>query len=594
VTPIAEFQARLAQRRAAAAREQKRFRTIGNARLGTGIVGVGLAFFVFGEVLISFWWLIIPLILFLILVVVHARVVESLERANRSVLFYEKGLERLENRWRGKGETGDRFRNPAHIYEEDLDIFGKSSLFELISTARTRAGEDALAGWLLAPAERAEAIARQQAIQELQPFVDLREELAVLGEAVRSNMDPEAVARWGEAPEVRFPTGAPSIALILGAAVAITFGLYMAELISRTPFLVALFIELGYAFFLGSRTLQVAAAVNSPSHDLALLGKLLARLENEPFRSPLLLRMQAQLKSSGLVASEEIGRLRRHVARMDWQRNMFFTPIAMAILWSAQVAMAIERWRKRSGPHIRSWIRGVGEFEALFALAGYSYEHPGNTFPELKQVDGGWFDAVGLCHPLLPESQSVPNDFRIGGDLRLVIVSGSNMSGKSTLLRSVGLNTALAWAGAPVCATRLVISPLKLGASIRVQDSLEDGKSRFYAEITRLREIVNLASGPSTVLFLIDELLSGTNSHDRRIGASAIVRTLIDRGAIGIITTHDLALAHIAEDVPGRALNVHFADTFEDGRLHFDYRLSPGVVERSNALDLMRSVGLEV
>ena len=588
MTPIAEFQARLAQRRAAAAREQKRFRTIGNARLGTGIVGVGLAFFVFGEVLISFWWLIIPLILFLILVVVHARVVESLERANRSVLFYEKGLERLENRWRGKGETGDRFRNPAHIYEEDLDIFGKSSLFELISTARTRAGEDALAGWLLAPAERAEAIARQQAIQELQPFVDLREELAVLGEAVRSNMDPEAVARWGEAPEVRFPTGAPSIALILGAAVAITFGLYMAEVISRTPFLVALFIELGYAFFLGSRTLQVAAAVNSPSHDLALLGKLLARLENEPFRSPLLLRMQAQLRSSGLVASEEIGRLRRHVARMDWQRNMFFTPIAMAILWSAQVAMAIERWRKRSGPHIRSWIAGVGEFEALF------YEHPGNTFPELKEVDGGWFDAVGLCHPLLPESQSVANDFRIGGDLRLVIVSGSNMSGKSTLLRSVGLNTALAWAGAPVCATRLVISPLKLGASIRVQDSLEDGKSRFYAEITRLREIVNLAAQPRTVLFLIDELLSGTNSHDRRIGASAIVRTLIDRGAIGMITTHDLALAHIAEDLPGRAANVHFADTFEDGRLHFDYRLSPGVVERSNALDLMRSVGLEV
>ena len=594
VTPIADYQARLAERQAAALREQKRFRTIGNARLLTGIVGVGLAFFVFGEVLISFWWLIIPLILFLILVVVHARVVESLERANRSVFFYERGLERLENRWRGKGETGDRFRNPAHIYGEDLDIFGKSSLFELISTARTRAGEDALARWLLAPAERPEALARQQAVQELQPYLDLREDLAVLGEAVRSTMDSEAVARWGEAPEVRFPKGAPIIALILGAAVAITFGLYMAEVISRTPFLVALFIELGYAFFLGSRTLQVAAAVNSPSRDLALLGKLLARLENESFRSPLLLRMQAQLKSSGLVASEEIGRLRKHVARMDWQRNMFFTPIAMAILWSAQVAMAIERWRKRSGPHIRSWIAGVGEFEALFALAGYSYEHPRNTFPELKEVDGGWFDAQGLCHPLLPESQSVPNDLQIGGDLRLIIVSGSNMSGKSTLLRSVGLNTALAWAGAPVCATRLVISPLRVGASIRVQDSLEDGKSRFYAEITRLREIVNLALGPGTVLFLIDELLSGTNSHDRRIGASAIVRTLIDRGAIGIITTHDLALAHIAEDVPGRALNVHFADTFEDGRLHFDYRLSPGVVERSNALDLMRSVGLEV
>jgi hypothetical protein len=594
VNPLAEYQRRLAERRTVATREQKLFRSIGNARLATGIIGVGMCFFVFGDVLISFWWLGIPLVLFFVLVVIHARVVERLERAKRAVLFYERGLERLENRWMGKGETGDRFRDPSHLYEDDLDIFGKGSLFELLSQARTRSGEDVLARWLLAPAGRDQAAARQEAVLELQPSLDLREELAVLGEAVRSTMDPDAVARWGEAPEVPFPKGAPVIALILAAAVVVTFGLYMAQVTTRTPFLVALLIELGYAFFLGSRTLRVSAAVSSPARDLALLGKLLARLENEPFRAPLLQRMQAELKRSGLVASEEIGRLGRLVARLDWQRNLLFTPIAMAILWGAQVAMAMERWRRRSGPHIRAWIAGVGEFEALFALAGYSYEHPSNTFPELKDGAGSCFEATGLCHPLLPESQCVPNDLRLGGQLRLLIVSGSNMSGKSTLLRSVGLNTVLAWAGAPVCATRLVISPLVVGASIRVQDSLQDGRSRFYAEITRLREIVNLAAQPRTVLFLIDELLSGTNSHDRRIGAGAIVRTLIDRGAIGMITTHDLALAHIAEDLADRAANVHFADTFENGRLHFDYRLSPGVVERSNALDLMRSVGLEV
>jgi len=574
--------------------EQKMFRYIGNARLLTGIAGVAMAFFVFGEVVISVWWLALPLVVFFVLVVVHARVVERLERANRAVLFYERGLERLEDRWMGKGEMGERFRNPAHIYAEDLDIFGKGSLFELLTTARTLSGEDILAAWLLEPASREEAAMRQQAVAELQPCLDLREELAVLGDAVRSNMDPDAVARWGNAPEVPFPRGAPVIALILAAGVVLTFGLYMAELTTRTPFLAVLLAELSYAFFLGARTLRVSAAVNSPARDLALLGTLLRRLEQEQFKSPLLVRIQAELRTSGFVASEEIGRLRRWVARLDWQRNLFFTPVAMAILWGAQVAMAIERWRKRSGPHIPGWIAGVGEFEALFALAGYSYEHPRNTFPDLKEADGGWFDAVGLCHPLIPESQRVANDLRLGGDLRLLIVSGSNMSGKSTLLRSVGLNAVLAWAGAPVCAKRLAISPLAVGASIRVNDSLQDGRSRFYAEITRLREIVNLAAKPQTVLFLIDELLSGTNSHDRRIGASAIVRTLIDRGALGMITTHDLALAHIAEDLSGRASNVHFADTFENGQLHFDYRLNPGVVERSNALDLMRSVGLEV
>ncbi len=209
-------------------------------------------------------------------------------------------------------------------------------------------------------------------------------------------------------------------------------------------------------------------------------------------------------------------------------------------------------------------------------------------------MPGGCFEAEGLGHPLMPEAKCVPNDVRLGGEIRLLIVSGSNMSGKSTLLRTVGLNTVLAWAGAPVRANHLKISPLKVGASIRVQDSLQDGRSRFYAEITRLREIVRLAEGGETTLFLVDELLSGTNSHDRRIGAGAIVRMLLDRGALGMITTHDLALAEIAAGLEGRAVNVHFVDSLEDGQLHFDYKLLPGIVERSNALDLMRSVGLEV
>jgi DNA mismatch repair ATPase MutS len=357
--------------------------------------------------------------------------------------------------------------------------------------------------------------------------------------------------------------------------------------------LAALFLELGYGFFLGTRTLNVIRAVNSPARELALLATLLERLEREPLEAALLQRLRGQLAASGLLASSEIGRLRRWVTLLDWQRNLFFAPIALALLWSAQIAMAIEHWRKRSGRHIREWIAGVGEFEALCALAGYSYEHPGDVFPELKEAGGG-FDAEGLGHPLMPEAQCVRNDVRLGGETRLWIVSGSNMSGKSTLLRSVGLNAVLAWAGAPVRATRLSISPLMVGASIRVLDSLQDGRSRFYAEITRLREIVGLASGSRAVLFLIDELLSGTNSHDRQIGAGAIVRSLIDRGAIGMITTHDLALSNIASELGGRAINVHFEDSLVDGRLHFDYRLRTGVVERSNALDLMRSVGLEV
>ena len=224
----------------------------------------------------------------------------------------------------------------------------------------------------------------------------------------------------------------------------------------------------------------------------------------------------------------------------------------------------------------------------------YAWEHPADPFPEFESAARACFDGEDLAHPLLEESRVVRNSVRLGGELHAMIVSGSNMSGKSTLLRTVGANVVLAQAGAPVRARRLRLSALALGASIRVSDSLQGGTSRFYAEIMRLHQIMELASGGPAVLFLLDELLHGTNSHDRRIGAEAIVRGLVDRGAIGLLTTHDLALAHIAEALAPRAINVHFEDHLENGRMSFDYLLHAGVVEKSNALELMRSVGLEV
>ena len=594
MNPPAEYQKRLAERRAVSQRLDRVFRRVGNARLLTALAAVIVAFFVFGETLISPWWLVLPAIAFAALVVWHARIVERLEQAQRAVMFYEQGMARLENQWIGRGEPGERFRNPGHVYAEDLDIFGKGSLFELLCTARTRAGEDSLADWLLAPAPAQEVSERHQAVQELQPRLDLREALAILGDVVRGGINAGAATRWGESPPVFFPPGARFLAPALAAAVVITFGLYIIQVATRTPFLIALAVELGYGFFLGSRTLRVTAAVDAPARDLGLVAKLLERLEHEPFEAPLLRRMQAALGSGPLGASSEIAHLRRLVERMNWQRNMFFAPIGMALLWSPQIAIAIERWRKRAGPHIGPWIAELGQFEALLAFSAYSYEHPADPLPELADLPGGCFEAEGLAHPLMPEAQAIRNDVALGGDHRMLIVSGSNMSGKSTLLRAVGLNAVLAWAGAPVRATRLRISPLRVGASIRVLDSLQDGRSRFYAEITRLREIVDLASGGATVLFLIDELLSGTNSHDRKIGAGAILRTLVERGALGLVTTHDLALTEIAAELSGRASNVHFEDLLENSKLHFDYRLRQGVVERSNALDLMRSVGLEV
>jgi DNA mismatch repair ATPase MutS len=254
----------------------------------------------------------------------------------------------------------------------------------------------------------------------------------------------------------------------------------------------------------------------------------------------------------------------------------------------------VERWREVHGRHVREWTEALAEFEALTALATYHFEHPEDPFPTIEDGQQAFFEGRELGHPLVPAASMVRNDVRLAGDTQLLVVSGSNMSGKSTLLRTVGVNTVLALAGAPVRAASLRLSPLAIGATLRIQDSLLEGRSRFYAEITRIREAADLAAGPIPLLFLFDELLNGTNSHDRLVGAAGILRALLAKGSIGLVTTHDLALTAIAEELAPRAVNVHFEDFFEAGEMRFDYRVKPGPVTRSNALALMRAVGLEV
>jgi DNA mismatch repair ATPase MutS len=262
-------------------------------------------------------------------------------------------------------------------------------------------------------------------------------------------------------------------------------------------------------------------------------------------------------------------------------------------LYSVQVAFAAERWRRDHGHAVRSWLSVIGEIEALVCLASYSYEHPDDPFPNF--VEGSaCFEATGIGHPLIPSATCIRNDVSLSDGRHVFLVSGSNMSGKSTLLRSIGINAVLAMAGAPVRAQRLRMSPLHVGASIRVNDSLQEGSSRFYAEITRLRKLFDLAGGNPSLLFLLDELLQGTNSNDRRVGAEGVVRALLNRGAIGLVSTHDLALADIGESLNGHLYNVHFQEEFENGRMLFDYKLREGVVTKSNGLALMRSIGLDV
>jgi len=501
-------------------------------------------------------------------------------------------MARLEDRWMRTGAGGERFADPHHVYSGDLDLFGDGSLFQLLSSARTRMGEDRLAQWLLTPSRPEDIRKRHAAVDELRGELELREDLAVLGEDARVGVHPEELVRWAESPNqmnaLWLSWAAPVLALfaILGAIVWAMWGI-------ATPFVVVVAIEAILTYRLKASLEAVLHGTENAFHDLDLLSGVLARIESQSFRSAELQGLQRGLAASSTPASRAIAKLRTLVDLINSRHNVFVRIIDAPLMYSVQVAFAAERWRRVHGHAMGKWADIVGELEALISLAGYSYEHPSDPFPEFVEGETS-FIAEELGHPLLAETKCVRNDVSICDGVRVLLVSGSNMSGKSTLLRTVGINTVLAAAGGPVRARRLRLTPLQVGASIRVNDSLQEGSSRFYAEITRLRQIHDLAGGNTPLIFLLDELLQGTNSKDRRIGGEGIVRALVRRGAIGLLSTHDLALTDIGSALDGHLRNVHFQDELTSGRITFDYKLRDGAVTKSNGLELMRSIGLDV
>jgi MutS-like protein len=588
---VAEYSDRLASERSRRSAYENQHKQLGFIKLAIAaftIVAVAVAL---KSRATSIFWLLVPVISLAALEKLHGRVLVSIRKCKRIVSFYERGLARLENRWMGTGETGEDFLDPSHPYSRDLDLFGKGSLFELLCTARTSPGKNILARWLLYPASVQEINGRQQAIQELTPRLNLREEMAVSGEDIRSRARTEALISWAEASPVLKPGPGQVMAFILAALWLLSLVLWAVSGFWE-PTLVIGFVNCIFYSRFKARAQKIIGA-EAFVREFALLPVILARLEQETFSASKLVALQAQLQHEGISSAASIGRLRRLVESMESRRNLLITVSDPFILWSTQLAFAIERWRQKFAPAFRQWLAAVGEMEALNAFAGYAYEHPEDVFPKLAS-EGAFFAADGLAHPLLPRAKAVRNNVNLGRDLRLMIISGPNMSGKSTFVRALGVNAVLAQCGGPVCAHHLHLSPFQVTASICVLDSLQGGISRFYAEITRLKLIADLAKQPVPVLFLLDELLSGTNSDDRCSGAEAFVKCLVERNAVGLITTHDLALTHIVKDMNSQAANFHFEDRLENGKLRFDFRLVSGVAQSSNALKLMRSIGLDV
>jgi hypothetical protein len=590
VSPTEQYSARLADRNARLARLDALNARIESGRLGMGALFLLMAWLCFGPARLSAWWLMVPVLGFIALLMYHQRVRTRRTQTRRAADFYQAGLDRLNDQWSGKGTSGARFEVPHHIYGDDLDLFGLDSLYELLCAARTQLGENILAQWLLAPANLTVIRDRQAGIVDLRARLDFRESMAIEGESPKIELHPDVLDAWARAPNrlenrwIRW-TG-PLLAGIAVGTIAIwaVWGLLF-------PLLAVILIEATIGYFLRKPIHEAITTVESAFDDLRGLSVLLRLLEAQRFEAPPLVELQRRLSSHSLNASAALSKLATIVNFVEARRNPILAPFMLLLMYPLLTALAAERWRGIHGAVIHSWLEVLGEFEALLSLAQYSYEQVADPFPEF--LDGApAFKAAGLGHPLIPAAVRVCNDVAIEGETRVLLVSGSNMSGKSTLLRTIGINTVLAMAGAPVRATSLQLTPVQIGASIRINDSLHEGSSRFYAEITRLRQLFEPT--PLPLLFLLDELLQGTNSADRRVGAQGLIRALIHRGSIGLISTHDLALTEIAGLEPGAIENVHFQDELVDGRLKFDFKLRPGIVTKSNGIELMRSIGLDV
>jgi ABC-type multidrug transport system fused ATPase/permease subunit len=614
--PRGTHEAALAARRQTVAELESRARTIGNARLLVAVLAVVLVGAIaFGNAPKQTWFGVVACVaIFAALVVVHARVHAQKDRAALAMRFHERALARMDGKWRSFPSTGERWAVSTHPYAGDLDIFGRASLFQRLDATSTRYGEEVLARWLAgddwssaSTADHAELVEkRQAAVRDLAPRVVLREQLSALGALIEESdekPDPRPFVMWagqsGSNAGGRLPKGLGVVALVLplltiGTLIAGTMGL-LPWLVFLAPFAVSV-VVLGALRSKIQPALEVASSKESA---LSRYGAMLKLLEEENFEAPMLVGLQNRLKESGASATREMAALSRIVSFVDARHNEVFQFfIGPALMWDLWCALALERWRERVGKASFGWFRALAELEALCSLAGFAFENPDYAFPEI--VSRATFEAEALGHPLIDDDKRVANDVTIAGPGHALVVTGSNMSGKSTLLRAIGINTVLANAGAPVCARALRLGRLRVATSMRVSDSLEEGTSRFYAELKKLKLVLDLARAHAkdaslgTVLFLLDEILHGTNTRERLIGARAILKELIVCGAMGAVSTHDLGLGDLENEMPDKVKNVHFEEQVEGDVMSFDYRLRQGIVQSSNALRLMKIVGLDV
>lgn len=605
-SPAATYAERAERFDKEAAERLGKVRVYGRLRLALFAAAVAGGWWLFASGRGGAAWLLLAAAAFVFAVLV-ARQRAARRRMRRSELmadFNREGIARVERRWADLPSIPGATAAGDHDYAVDLDLYGDASLLQLLGVCGTAPGWNTLQAWMLGGADADEIALRQEAVLEMAGALDFRDRLAAEGRLVASgdSGDTDASAdrflRWAEGDawlrEQRWPWIASLVLAPVNVAAITLFSLGAVP----TPALAWPLVISALVLVPRWQAMHSAfAEADDGESGVRRFGPLLRHIHNASLGSRHAVAIRHRLGAGPRVAHEEINALRRLIDMADVRRSpLFHIPLALLLHWDVHVLVALERWQKRSGHRVRDWLHAAGETEALAALAALAADHPDWTMPALDP-DAHTVKARALGHPLIAPDICVRNDVEVGPAGSFLLVTGSNMSGKSTLLRALGLNAVLAQAGGPVCAARLRMPPLRVVTSMRVDDSLAEGMSYFMAGLQRLKMVVEAARSPGTVaprtLYLLDEILQGTNSAERRIAARTVLRHLLETDAIGVVTTHDLSLAE-ADDLTTRAVPVHFTESVDDGTegLAFDYRLRPGIATSTNALTLLEMVGL--
>jgi MutS domain V/MutS domain III len=586
----------LAQEKAAAL--DKRSARIANLRTIVFLGGFALLMLVTFATLprAALWGVVFSAAIFVALVVWHSRVIHDETLARTFVMLNQRGIARIEGGWHQFDSRGIAHATPEHLFAFDLDVVGQGSLFQRIDETGTALGERQLAQWLLFPVhDIAQLVARQQAVKTLTPAIDFRQQLVAEAKlAKKAKADPSRFIAWAEADSFLGRVALSFPVAHLMVPLTVTLGLLSAfDVVPSSFFAIPFFLQIGLVLLTRNAMARFYQALLLGDEGLIHFEDTFSALDAARFEDPTLQLLQRGLATDGPSVSQRLKSLTFLLNIAALRQSAQLHPFVNALLlWDIHVLFRIERWRKKEGARVRQWFEALAQFEALSALATFAFEQPEATFPQLS-LDAPRFEARALTHPLL--EGAVANDVILNRAGATLIITGSNMSGKTTLMRTIGLNTVMALAGMPVCAKSMTLSPLAVVTCMRLKDSLERGVSYFYAEVQRTQALLQHAvSHPGSTLFLIDEMFMGTNTRERQLASKHVLRRLIDSGAIGALTTHDLALCDLANERPGVVSNVHFRDSIINGEMTFDYQLHEGIVQTTNALEVLRRAGIDV